>query len=140
MVEACWWLPFTPSVCLGVSQGCPHPCGSVGGLGTLWGWRRLLWPRSRCEIGLQVPEAVLGKGWGLFAPCLPVWRGKATSGSQRDTAAGHGQGGVSPVWNPSWGHPVLAAGTKSPNLAASVPQPHPQGFVSARSQFCGGQG
>lgn len=21
MVEACWWLPFTPSVCLGVSLG-----------------------------------------------------------------------------------------------------------------------
>lgn len=140
MAKSWWWLLFTPSASLGVSPGVSP---SLWGLGTLWGWRRrLLWPHSWCVIsGCRCPKLFWGKGGVCLLLAFLCGRGKATSGSQQDTAAGHGQGGVSPVWEPSWGHPVLAAVAKSPSGSLWQPLSNPslplKGFVSTRSPFCG---
>lgn len=88
-----------------------------------------------CEIGLQVPEAVLGKGWGLFAPCFPVWKRKShfwqPGGHSSRTQSGRSV-------------PGLGAKPGSPSMAkcsrGSLWQPlsNPSLPLGALSLFCGG--
>lgn len=89
-----------------------------------------------CEIGLQVPKAVLGKGWGLFAPCLPVWKRKSHFW-QPGGHSGRTRSGTSvPGLGAKLGSPCAGSCGQVPPwepLAASVkPQPPPQGFVSTK--------
>lgn len=134
MAKSWWWLLFTPSASLGVSPGVSPSLWECWGSGNTLGLEEEAAVASLlvCHIGLQVPKAVLGKGWGLFAPCFPVWKRKSRfwqpAGHSSRTRSGRGVPGLgAKLGSPCAGSCGQVSLWKP--LAASVkPQPPPQGF------------
>lgn len=144
MIKARWWLLFTPSACLGVSLGVSPSLwecwGSGDGLGTLWGWRRLLWPRSRCEIGLQVPEAVFGERVG-FVCSLPSCVERKSHFWQPAGHSGRTRSGRSvPGLEATLGSPCAGSWDQVPRLGCLCTPASPSGLCLCKVSVLWGSG
>ncbi|XP_015501661.1 ras GTPase-activating protein 4-like isoform X3 [Parus major] len=124
-----------PTLCIpgGVPRGVPIPVEVLGSGDTLGLQEAAVASLVVCDIGLQVPGVVLGKGWVLFAPCFPVWKRKSHFWQPAGRSGRTRSGRSVPGLEAKLGSPCAGSCGQVPPwkpLAASVPQPHPLGFVS----------